>query len=182
MWRQRWWHGGASRRARESGGGVDAAIVIAIGSAVDPSGMPIEGDVDPRPVQPQASPNRPGRPIDITLRSTPAGALVAVDGAVLGYTPAYWMGTADGREHEFVFTLRGYAIARYRFVPLTSGVIHGRLERITEEVDAGSRRRPKSCRTRSRARHRRHRRHRRRHPRPTQVPRIRRCDSVRSPN
>lgn len=82
-------------------------------------------------------PARGGRPIDITLRSSPPGAEVAVDGMVLGNTPAYWRGMADGNEHEFVFTMRGHAIARYRFVPVASGVIHGRLDRIHEEPDAG---------------------------------------------
>jgi len=62
---------------------------------------------------------------------------VAVDGTVIGNTPAYWLGTADGREHEFLFTMKGYAIARYRFVPLVSGVVHGRLDRITDDLDAG---------------------------------------------
>jgi hypothetical protein len=56
---------------------------------------------------------------------------------VIGNTPSFWSGMADGREHEFVFTMRGYAIARYRFVPVASGVIHGRLDAIHEETDAG---------------------------------------------
>jgi hypothetical protein len=92
-----------------------------------------ERTAQPGPTQP----SRSGRLIDITLRSTPPGAQVAVDGRVLGNTPAYWNGTADGREHEFVFTMRGYAIARYRFVPISSGVIHGRLEPTQQETDAG---------------------------------------------
>jgi hypothetical protein len=89
------------------------------------------------PEQPARRPARQGRPIDITLRSTPPGAQVAVDGAVIGTTPAYWSGMADGREHEFVFTMRRHAIARYRFVPVSSGVIHGRLDPIREDTDAG---------------------------------------------
>jgi hypothetical protein len=80
---------------------------------------------------------RTARPIDVTLRSTPPGAQVAVDGTVIGSTPAFWNGLADGREHQFVFTLRGHAIARYRFVPVASGVIHARLEPILEEPAAG---------------------------------------------
>ena len=116
----------------------DAAIVVVDSSAVAPL-PPSEEEFRPAQVQPQPTPTqgRPGRPIDITLRSTPSGAQVAVDGAVIGNTPAYWMGTADGREHEFVFTMRGYAIARYRFVPLVSGVVHGRLDRMTDDLDAG---------------------------------------------
>lgn len=89
------------------------------------------------PEQPAHRPARQGRPIDITLRSTPPGAQVAVDGAVIGNTPAYWSGMADGHEHEFVFTMRRHAIARYRFVPVSSGVIHGRLDPIREDTDAG---------------------------------------------
>jgi len=81
---------------------------------------------------------RPSHPIDVILRSTPNGAEAAVDGIPLGPTPAYWNGTADGHEHEFTFVLPGHAVARYRFVPITSGVIHARLERIpSDEIDAG---------------------------------------------
>ena len=76
-------------------------------------------------------------PIEVTLRSTPPGATAAVDGTVVGTTPAYWGGDADGREHEFTFDLKGFALARYRFVPVTSGVVHARLDPITEETDAG---------------------------------------------
>jgi hypothetical protein len=82
-------------------------------------------------------PNRPARPIDVMLRSTPNGAQAAVDGIVIGPTPAYWNGNADGREHEFTFVLSGHAIARYRFVPISSGTIHARLVPISEDVDAG---------------------------------------------
>lgn len=110
----------------------DAAITV------EPPAVHVEDDVArTTPAAPAATQNRPGHPIDITLRSTPPGAQIAVDGAVIGTTPAFWSGMADGREHEFVFTLRGHAIARYRFVPVTSGVIHPRLEPIAEEPDAG---------------------------------------------
>ena len=85
-----------------------------------------------------ASPNpRAVHPIAVTLRSTPPGATAAVDGTPVGPTPAYWGGDADGHEHEFTFALRGYALARYRFVPVTSGVVHARLDPIAEETDAG---------------------------------------------
>jgi hypothetical protein len=104
---------------------------------LDPNARHMDDDVGSHPVQAQPQPNRPGRPIDVTLRSTPPGAQVAVDGTVLGTTPAFWSGMSDGREHEFVFTARGYAIARYRFVPVASGVIHGHLDPIREETDAG---------------------------------------------
>jgi hypothetical protein len=84
-------------------------------------------------------PQRPrgGHSIQITLRTSPPGASAAVDGTPVGTTPAYWSGDADGREHEFTFDLRGYALARYRFVPITSGVVHARLDPIAEETDAG---------------------------------------------
>jgi hypothetical protein len=77
------------------------------------------------------------RPIDVTLHSTPPGAQALVDGVFVGVTPTFWNGQADGREHEFVFMRRGHVTARYRFVPVTSGVIHARLERMSEEPDAG---------------------------------------------
>lgn len=96
----------------------------------------------PRPEDiPHVSPPTPNpraaHPIEITLRSSPPGATAAVDGTPVGTTPAYWAGDADGREHEFTFDLRGFALARYRFVPITSGVIHARLDPIAEETDAG---------------------------------------------
>jgi hypothetical protein len=89
------------------------------------------------PVTPQPLPSRERRAIDVTLRSSPPGARVAVDGTPVGNAPAFWSGYADGREHEFTFTLPKHAVARYRFVPVSSGVIHARLEPIAEERDAG---------------------------------------------
>jgi hypothetical protein len=88
-------------------------------------------------VTPPAPNPHAAHPIQVTLRSSPPGAMAAVDGTAVGTTPAYWAGDADGREHEFTFDLRGYALARYRFVPITSGVIHARLDPIAEETDAG---------------------------------------------
>ncbi|HEY1549130.1 MAG TPA: hypothetical protein VGG28_15000 [Kofleriaceae bacterium] len=82
-------------------------------------------------------PRRASRPIDVMLKSTPTGAQAAVDGIVIGPTPAYWSGNADGKEHEFTFVLSGHAIARYRFVPIASGTIHARLVPISDDVDAG---------------------------------------------
>jgi hypothetical protein len=102
------------------------------------SGMHLDEGGDHRPITPPAS-SRAARPIDVMLRSTPSGAQVSVDGVPLGYTPAYWPGQADGREHEFVFVLAGHATARYRFVPVSSGVIHTRLERIAEEPSGADR-------------------------------------------
>ncbi len=79
---------------------------------------------------------RPGRPIEVTLRSTPAGATAFVDGQPLGPTPAFWQGEANGRDHEFTFTLPHHASARYRFVPITSGVVHARLEPVASDDPA----------------------------------------------
>ena len=103
---------------------------------VDPSGMHLDEAGEHKPIIPPA-PQRAPRPIDVTLRSTPPGAQVMVDGTIVGYTPTFWPGDADGREHEFLFVMSGFATARYRFVPVTSGVIHARLEPIVEEPDAG---------------------------------------------
>jgi len=115
-----------------SDGGITAVV-----TDLDPIERHLDEDGADRPAAQPRQPARVGRPIDITLRSSPPGAQVAVDGTVIGNTPAYWSGVADGREHEFVFTMRAHAIARYRFVPIASGVIHGRLDRIHEERDAG---------------------------------------------
>jgi hypothetical protein len=101
------------------------------------SGMHLDDDVGTRPVPPPR-PSRAPHPIEITLRSSPGGAQAAVDGQPVGNTPAFWAGDADGREHTFTFVSRGYAAAIYRFVPVASGVIHARLEPITDEnSDAG---------------------------------------------
>jgi hypothetical protein len=104
----------------------------------DPSSMPL----DEGPARARAAPsrprNRPPRPIDITLKSVPPGALAAVDGRPIGTTPTFWPGDSDGLEHEFTFTLPGYASARYRFVPITSGVLHVTLQKVTADPpDAG---------------------------------------------
>jgi hypothetical protein len=74
--------------------------------------------------------NRSARSLGIILRSTPSGAVAAVDGQPIGPTPTYWEGEFTGGEREFTFTLAHHAVARYRFVPTTDGVVHGRLEPI----------------------------------------------------
>lgn len=79
---------------------------------------------------------RPSRPIEIVLRSSPVPARVSVDGTPMGNTPQVWLGES-GAEHEFAFQAPGYALARFRFTPITSGVIHPRLEPMAEDVDAG---------------------------------------------
>lgn len=127
-----------SQRPAEVGQLVHSdAGLTAVVTESEPVDRHFDDEVAERPAHSVGSRGRSRRPIDITLRSTPSGAQVAVDGTVLGSTPTYWSGVADGNEHEFVFTMRGYAIARYRFVPVASGVIHGRLERIHEEPRSG---------------------------------------------
>ncbi len=106
------------------------------GTGVDPSGVRVDNGTG-RSALPPTLPGRERRAIDVTLRSTPPGARVTVDGTQIGTAPAFWSGYADGREHEFTFQLPRHAVARYRFVPVSSGVIHARLEPIAEERDAG---------------------------------------------
>ena len=80
---------------------------------------------------------RKGRTIQIVLRSSPPGAVAAVDGVAVGPTPTLWEGTVDATPREFTFVLPGYAIARYRFVPTRNGVVHGTLEPIKAEGEDG---------------------------------------------
>ncbi len=108
----------------------DAGVVdgITMISGFDPaSGMHLDDDGSgaTRPARPR---NHASRPVEVTLRSTPSGAMAAVDGVQVGLTPTYWFGDADGREHEFTFVRPGRAVARYRFVPVQSGLVHARLE------------------------------------------------------
>jgi hypothetical protein len=64
--------------------------------------------------------------------------VASVDGTVIGRTPAYWEGEADGTPREVTFVSPGHAMARYRFIPVTSGTIHGRLEKLRVDFpDAG---------------------------------------------
>lgn len=82
--------------------------------------------------------------IELTLRSSPTGAKVAVDGQVVGETPAYWSGEANGKPHDFTFvyertTSTRYQLAHYRFVPVTSGIVHAKLEPLpSDEAAQGS--------------------------------------------
>ena len=98
----------------------------------------LDGDPGRHLTQPTRFKNRPARAIDIVLKSSPTHAIAAVDGVQIGTTPTYWFGDSDGREHEFTFVLRGHAVARYRFVPIQSGVVHARLEPVRDEpLDGG---------------------------------------------
>jgi len=128
---------------------ADAAVspsdgITSIGTFDPDSGVHLDDDVPgpaPAPTQPPATPPHPpahAKSIDVMLKSSPPGAMAAVDGVQIGPTPTYWSnGEADGREHEFTFVLRGYAAARYRFVPVASGVIHARLEAIDDRPPDG---------------------------------------------
>jgi hypothetical protein len=94
-------------------------------------------DVEYEPTRREARARR-GRPIELVLRSSPPGAMAAVDGVTVGPTPTFWEGVADGRPREFTFVLPGHTVARYRFVATHSGVVHGTLDRLKEEEgDAG---------------------------------------------
>ena len=115
--------------------GVDGITTI---GAYDPaSGRHLDDDGTGHTLA-RPTTSRPGRPIDIILRSTPPGAVVMVDNVPIGNTPTYWAGMADGKEHTFSFELAGYAGQFYRFVPVTGGVIHVRLDPVTGEPDAGA--------------------------------------------
>ena len=103
--------------------------------AYDPSGAyQLDPDVGP-PARPSGrAASRDRRAIQLLLRSTPNGALAAVDGQQLGPTPVLWDGEADGAPHEFTFRLPGHALARYRFIPITGGIVHGSLPRIPDDL------------------------------------------------
>lgn len=81
-------------------------------------------------------PRREGvRRLRLTLRSTPSGAEVAVDGRTVGRTPVIHEVPADGREHEFTFLLPGHDMERYRMIPVRDGVVHATLKPL--RADAG---------------------------------------------
>jgi hypothetical protein len=116
--------------------GIDGITAIV---GFDPaSGMHLdEGGSNKQPAV--KKPRGPAVPIGIMLKSEPTGATVIVDGENLGQTPKYWTGMADGSEHVFAFTKPNYALAHYRFIPISSGVLHATLERVSsgETLDAG---------------------------------------------
>jgi hypothetical protein len=80
---------------------------------------------------------RERKPVQLLLRSTPLGAVAAVDGVIVGRTPVLWEGVLDGQSHDFTFALPGHDLARYKFVPVTSGIVHGTLVKVTDDHDAG---------------------------------------------
>ncbi|HEY3803392.1 MAG TPA: hypothetical protein VGL61_12325 [Kofleriaceae bacterium] len=125
-----------SRRIEVGSAAADAGVRVFVPPVPIAPGHYDDDDAAHHVSAPPAA-GRNSRQIDVTLRSTPPGAQAAVDGIVIGPTPAFWNGVADGHEHEFTFVLPRHAIARYRFVPITSGVIHARLIPVSEDVDAG---------------------------------------------
>lgn len=82
-----------------------------------------------------STPARPTRPIEIVMRSSPVPARVYIDGKEEGVTPFVWQGTTG--LHEFVFDAPGFGMQRYRYAPITNGVMHPRLERVADDIDAG---------------------------------------------
>ena len=113
---------------------VDAGIDSVIAPGVHDPNVAHEDPTAPAPTRPP--PKRAGRPIEILLRSSPPGATVSVDGFAIGVTPTYWAGET-GAEHEFTFSLPRHALARYRFLPITTGTLHARLDPVATDVDAG---------------------------------------------
>ena len=116
----------------------DAQQVAPEPPSSDPIGQHIDDDAPKKP--PPSATKHASHPIDITLRSTPSPARVLVDGMLVGLTPTYWSGNADGMPHVFVFiyepprkNMQRYAVAQYKFVPVTSGVVHARLEPIASD-------------------------------------------------
>jgi hypothetical protein len=114
---------------------ADAGVAIDAGITELPSYDPASGfALDPDPVpRPGGRAPRSRGSVQLLLRSTPSGALAIVDGVRVGVTPVLWDGDA-GIPHEFTFGKAGHSSARYRFVPLTSGVVHGRLYKVTTET------------------------------------------------
>lgn len=115
---------------------ADAAVIDGITTIGTPDP---NAHVDDDPTQPpviRPKDKRPGRQIEILLRSSPPNAKVYVDGLEVGYTPTYWVGET-GAEHEFTFSLPKHALARYKFFPITTGTLHARLDPVANDVDAG---------------------------------------------
>ena len=105
--------------------------VVASDGGTDAVSLPLAATPAARPVV-----KRPTRPIEIILRSSPGESEAWVDGAYIGITPEVW-GGETGAPHTFMFKKAGYAMAQYRFVPVTSGILHPRLDPVADDVDAG---------------------------------------------
>lgn len=85
-----------------------------------------------QPARPSTLRRPKNKDIELVLRSSPPGATASIDGKAIGNTPTFWHGPADGKPHEYTFTKKGYAMARYRFVSTQSGVVHGSLKALVE--------------------------------------------------
>jgi hypothetical protein len=113
------------------------------GSAAPPDAAAAIGTVVPAVVPmpvitPSGPPGSTARPrLQLTLRSTPPGAAVTIDGRLAGNTPSRWEMEDDARPHDFAFIMRGYAPWRLRFSPSRDGVVHATLEAI-RGPDAGT--------------------------------------------
>lgn len=116
---------------------ADAAVIDGITTfgTPDPNAH-VDDDPSLPPVATRPVNKRPGRQIEILLRSSPPGAMASVDGLQVGPTPTYWVGET-GAEHEFTFSLPKHALARYRFFPISTGTLHARLDPVANDVDAG---------------------------------------------
>ena len=110
--------------------GTTVRVPAAIAHPEPPGGFHLDSiDDEPRKSE-KRSPVRVHPSIHIILRSSPPGAMAAVDGTLIGRTPAFWEGEATGKPRDFTFVLHGHAMARYRFVPVTNGVVHGKLTKL----------------------------------------------------
>jgi hypothetical protein len=93
---------------------------------------PVVAPVTTVPTQPAGQPSttRAGaRPqLRLTLRSTPTGATVAVDGLQVGVTPVQVDVDQDGKIHELTFVLSGFALERIKFAPVRDGVVHATMK------------------------------------------------------
>jgi|GEM_PF-6494619 len=74
--------------------------------------------------------------VEIVLRSTPSGATVSVDGAIVGITPTFWRGAKIPAAREFRFDLERHQTADFTFVPIKSGVLHPSLVPTRDKADA----------------------------------------------
>jgi hypothetical protein len=121
--------------AQSDAGAVDAAPAP---SAASSSEVNFHLDTATKDIwKPERKPAVPPRTLRLTLRSAPPGATALIDGIAIGVTPTYWEGPATGKPRDFVFTLRGYAMARYRFVPTTHGTVHATLKKLVAAATDG---------------------------------------------
>lgn len=130
--------GKKSTAAAPSGTGAVDAAVAAEPAAVGPAALAQTGGeagVAPATGNGGSAAAPAKAKLQIQLRSTPTGADISIDGQSHGKTPVTVAIEDDGREHEFMFVLPGYAMERYRTTPLKSGVIHARMRAVG--IDAG---------------------------------------------